>query len=242
MSPSRSLRFAAAFVSASIASHLFAPAALAGGLQATSSYSLNGPIGRDTAESFRKAVAEATPRIRWLVVDSPGGEVGAALDMANLMRREDISIYVHGYCASSCANYLFVSARLKVLGPNAVVGWHGSPASEHIDGLDTLSPLDRANAEVIRRRLVREERKLFAQVGVDPRLLCAGDRTIAKEGAFGWTMPIRAMTQFGVSSVISLAGDRNIPTVVPGHAEPLLVIEPRLDCQRTYSSIGPSPY
>jgi len=177
-----------------------------------------------------------------LVVDSPGGEVGAALDMANVMRREGISIYVHGYCASSCANYLFVSARFKVLGPNAVVGWHGSPASEHIEGLDTLPPHDRAIAEVIRRRLVREERKLFAQVGVDPRLLCAGDRTIAKAGAFGWTMPIRAMTQFGVGPVISLAGDRNIPTIVPGHAEPLLVIEPRLDCQRTYPSIGPSPY
>jgi len=242
MLPSRSFNFAAAFVSISIAGHLSAPAALAGELQPTSSYSLNGPIGRDTADSFRKAVAEASPRIRWLVVDSPGGEVGAALDMANVMRREGISIYVHGYCASSCANYLFVAARLKVLGPNAVVGWHGSPASEHIDGLDTLSPPDRAKAEVIRRRLVREERKLFAQVGVDPRLLCAGDRTIAKAGAFGWTMPIRAMTQFGVNSVISLAADRNILTIVPGHAEPLLVIEPRLDCQRTYSSIGPSPY
>ena len=74
------------------------------------------------------------------------------------------------------------------------------------------------------------------------RLLCAGDRTIAKAGALGWTMPIRAMSQFGDGSVLSLGRDRIIPAHLPGHAEPLLTIEPLLDCQRIYPSIEPAAY
>ena len=225
-----------------MAACLCAPLICAAEPEATASFSLIGPITRDASDSFRKVVATASPQVRWLVVDSPGGDVEAALDMANLMHAKGISIYVRGHCASSCANYLFIAARSKVLGPNAIVGWHGSPASEHIAGIDALPARERVAADAIRRRLVREEPRLLARVRVDPRLLCAGDRTIAKAGALGWTMPIRAMSKFGVGSVVSLGEGRNIPSRVPGHDEPFLTLDPNLDCKLTYPNIGPVAY
>lgn len=206
------------------------------------SYELHEAIGAETAIAFRQAVMTASPPIRWVIVDSPGGAVESALDMAELMRARGMSIYVRGLCASSCANYLFVAAKLKVLGPDAIVGWHGSPASEHIGGLDELKPPERARAAAILRGLARKERDLFARLGLDPRMLCAGDKSIEKAGAVGWTMPIHSMARFGVRSVVSLGGDRLIPQRVGSSNEPLLMLDPRADCSRTYPDIGPAAY
>ena len=210
--------------------------------ESNGTYHFQTEIGRETADAFLRFVASEPNRVKWLIVDSIGGDVEPAIEMANAMHPHGISIYVEGLCASSCANYLFPAARSKVLGPDAIVAWHGSPASETIGGIENLSAAERAGFDALRRRLVRAERHLFSRIRVDRRLLCVGDKTIAKENALGWTMPVRSMSMFGLGSIISLRQGRPIATEVQGHKESIVVIEPPLSCERSYEPLGPTPY
>jgi hypothetical protein len=177
----------------------------------------------------------------WIIVDSRGGDVVAALRLAEVMHKAGTSIYVDEICASSCANYLFLAARDKVIAPGALVGWHGSPASERIQGLQSLPAADLLEFEKARLAMVERERRLLQDLGVDPRLLCAGDRTIAAHEALGWTMPIRSMAKFGVKGVVAL-GTRPFPRRVSGHREPVVVIDPELDCERVYPLLSGTHY
>ena len=210
--------------------------------EANGTYHFRTEIGRDTADAFLRVVASEPNRVKWLIVDSIGGDVEPAIEMANAMHQHGISIYVEGLCASSCANYLFPAARWKVLGPDAIVGWHGSPASERVEGIENLSAEERAGFDALRRRLIRAERQLFSRIRVDRSLLCVGDKTIAKENALGWTMPVRSMSMFGLDSVISLGQGRPIATQLRGRKEPIVVIAPQLGCERSYEPLRPTPY
>ena len=209
--------------------------------ESNGTYQFRTEIGRETADAFLRVVALEPNRVKWLIVDSIGGDVEPAIEMANVIHQHGISIYVDGLCASSCANYLFPAARSRVLGPGAIVAWHGSPASETIGGIENLSAEERVGFDALRRRLIRAERQLFSRIRVDRRLLCVGDRTIAKENALGWTMPVRSMSMFGLSSVISLGQGRPIATEVRGPKEPIVVIAPQLSCERSYKPLGPTP-
>jgi len=203
---------------------------------------LRGPITRESVDILLgRLKADAQRRQRWIIVSSPGGDVAEALRLAEYMKAHDLSIYVDGLCASSCANYLFVAARTKVLRDGALVAWHGSPASEHIDGVDNLDAEQQQAFESSRREMVARERKLLGDLHVDPRLLCVGDRTMHALDALGWTMPIRAMKRFGLRDVIT-TGSAPIPLRVPNHAEPIVVIDPQPDCARTYAPISAVAY
>ena len=203
---------------------------------------LRGPITTESVDSvLRSLAASGQRRPRWIVVSSPGGDVVAALRLAEFMHQRGLSIYVDGICASSCANYLFPAAKEKVLGAGALVGWHGSPASEHIDGLESLGAGQRQAFQKSRQEMIGRERRLYSDLGIDPRLLCAGDRTIEKLGALGWTMPIKSMAKFGLKGVASM-GSSPIPLRVPHHAEPIVVLDPDPDCDRSYMPVATKNY
>ncbi len=200
-----------------------------------------GPITAESVDAFIAGLDEAKPAARWVILDSQGGDVDAALKLAEVLHARSMSVYVRKLCASSCANYLFLAGRSKVIGAGAVVGWHGSPASEHIDGLESLSAAQRRDFEKMRRALIARERRFLAEVRVDRRLLCVGDRTIAQAHATGWTMPVRAMARFGVNDVAAEPGAA-IPTHVPNHSEPVLVLDPEPDCGRVYPPLADARY
>lgn len=96
------------------------------------------PICRqETAETFRidgaidpamaACVAAAwRPTTRVLVLDSPGGDVATALDMAARFEGQGLEMRVDGECNSSCANYFLPLARRVVVEPGSVVMLHGS--------------------------------------------------------------------------------------------------------------------
>lgn len=203
---------------------------------------LRGPITTESVNAILHALAEPSQRRqRWIVVSSPGGDVVEALRLAEFMHRRGLSVYVDGLCASSCANYLFTAGKRKVIGAGALVGWHGSPASEHIDGLETLDAEQRRAFDKSRRQMIDREHRLMTELGIDRRLLCAGDRTIERVGALGWTMPVASMSKFGLKDV-TLAGVAPIPTRLPNHPEPIIVIDPDPDCERTYPPISATHY
>jgi hypothetical protein len=62
-------------------------------------------------------------------ITSEGGDAIAAIKLADAIRSGHLDVRVEGYCYSSCANYVFLAARNKVLAPGAVLGFHGAPYS-----------------------------------------------------------------------------------------------------------------
>lgn len=60
-----------------------------------------------------------------VVVRSSGGEVIAALAMAEAMVERTTTVVVQRSCFSSCANYLFLAGDRRVVMPEALLGYHG---------------------------------------------------------------------------------------------------------------------
>lgn len=83
-----------------------------------------GSINKEMAALFNQIDFNAVDAI---VVSSEGGSVASALDMVEHMGVDQHTLVVDGFCGSSCANYLFLAARWKIVPHDAAVGWHGAP-------------------------------------------------------------------------------------------------------------------
>ncbi len=84
-----------------------------------------GLIGPDSGGAFLASV-ESAAGLRRLVINSGGGDTIAARIIGRWVAEHQLDVEVVGGCFSSCANYIFVAGRNKVINKNAFVGWHGS--------------------------------------------------------------------------------------------------------------------
>lgn len=85
---------------------------------------LIGAIDESMSKAFREILA-ADPGIRTVMVDSYGGNIESAMDIAALIRQRKLRLVVDGRCLSACANYLFPAAVSKLVLPGSVVAIHG---------------------------------------------------------------------------------------------------------------------
>ena len=77
-------------------------------------------IGAGDTERLRLALAKADPGrdgLRLIVLDSPGGAVDEALEMAALLDRERVAVTVGAgaTCASACAQIIFFAGVERVV-------------------------------------------------------------------------------------------------------------------------------
>lgn len=166
-----------------------------------------GQINRDTAAHFLRLLRD--PAITRLVINSRGGLVGPALDMAHAIHERQLDVEVPSACHSSCANYIFPAARRKLLGRPGVVGWHGNMA--HVLWLQQSGPR-RWNEQqmVAARKLARREREFFRRIGVDG-FVC----WFAKIPPYGvedlYTLAVEDMAGFGIVGVTQRDGAAPAP-------------------------------
>lgn len=85
-------------------------------------FAITGEIDAALASCVRAEFAETTSV---LVLDTMGGNVEAALDIAELIAGRQLTMRVEGECNSSCANYFLPLARRIEMAPNAMVLLHG---------------------------------------------------------------------------------------------------------------------
>lgn len=88
-----------------------------------------GPVEAGDAERLRKALlpADRDPAgNKLLVLDSPGGSIGAALEMAAVMEEVQVATEVRSgaSCASACALILFMSGQSRTLQAGGWLGIH----------------------------------------------------------------------------------------------------------------------
>lgn len=88
-----------------------------------SSIGLVGLITEQSVAAIR-ARLNRDAKTKFLVIDSMGGDVRAAIDLAHLIHSRKMSIVVAGRCFSSCSHYLFPAAITKSVLPGSLVGLH----------------------------------------------------------------------------------------------------------------------
>lgn len=113
-----------------------------------------------------------------IIVDSEGGFTGAGVDIGLDMLDRDLTVIVRNECLSSCANYLFLAARKKII-DNGYVGFHGSNTEYQKHDLDNdimemrgdgLSEFELSNYVKLIKEISEKEEKFFDRVRVDKSL------------------------------------------------------------------------
>jgi Clp protease len=93
---------------------------------------ISGEIDKQMEEEITQRL-RLSPRNLAVVIDSAGGSVARAINIADLLSAYGFDLIVTKACYSSCANYLFVAANRKFLLEGADIGWHGSTAPRSFD-------------------------------------------------------------------------------------------------------------
>jgi hypothetical protein len=174
-----------------------------------------GPISAENNAGFFARVAGQP--VRLLLIDSAGGDVAAAIDLADWVHARQLDIAVTGVCLSSCANYVFPAARQKEIRPGAVVAWHGN--YHHLahtglwrddvvlrmqrDGEDRETATRYVQSQVA--RLVALERDFFARIGVDEQVCWIGKQPPYNVADY-YFLSAADMARFGISRVQVPAG------------------------------------
>lgn len=83
---------------------------------------VSGPLRWSVAREMR-AVLAAAPAASAVRLDSPGGRIGAGLELHALIRAHGLDTVVMGGCASACTD-AFLAGRRRWAGPEARFGFH----------------------------------------------------------------------------------------------------------------------
>lgn len=159
-----------------------------------------GDINKDMAKAFLQLDLQGATAV---VVSSPGGSVASALDMTEHMGLDNQTLVVDGLCASSCANYLFLAARWKIVPDESLVGWHGAPPNPR--QWTPPQEMPAFAAQFARDTMWRSE-DFFYRVGVSDRVAREAPRGVDIEqltpGAF-WSHSRESLEwRYGVGGIL----------------------------------------
>lgn len=127
------------------------------------------------------------PTTREVILDSRGGSVGPALDIAERFEGRRLTMRVRSECNSSCANYFLPLAGRLIVEPGAIIGLHGS-----LDPMLVASTRSRGQSEETVEKLIQtaQRQMIFARRNnIHPGWLlyrlADATATEALEGAWG---------------------------------------------------------
>ena len=98
---------------------------------------VSGGIKFGIAEAIEQAIA-VTPDASVLVLDSPGGRMGAAELATDVVLRAGLRTHVEGSCASACT-LVFAAGTERTIGPLASLGYHSATAGYRYEVEDPLA-------------------------------------------------------------------------------------------------------
>jgi hypothetical protein len=91
----------------------------------------DGRIEKESVQKFIALFAQMPVKPTTFTIRSMGGDGDAGLDLGEFVHAHGLSVRVWDYCHSSCANFVFIAARNKVVPQGAIVAWHGSPLQQN---------------------------------------------------------------------------------------------------------------
>jgi hypothetical protein len=188
----------------------------------------HGLITSEANDGVFELYEEASPKPTTIVIESHGGGAAAAMRLGMWMLDHELDVRVNTHCYSSCANYVFLAGRDKLLAPHASLMWHGGatqpidrPELEHLldDLLSALEPDAREEVlaarsrerlleqlEMSRLELVARETRFFERIGVDQRITVLGHlferELLANDHDYsGWDVSLSDLHELGVNGI-----------------------------------------
>lgn len=166
-----------------------------------------GYIEEDDIARFNEIVNE---NINTLIVRSGGGDVLAAIPIAEKIQRKKMDIVVDGLCVSSCADYFFIAAKRKKVSLNSLVLLHGGITAklEH-ESEKMIEEMTRLGAkpeqvELYMKRWregARKEQEIYKNAGVDISLLEYSHVVTDRDYDY-WAPPPETFKKLGVKNII----------------------------------------
>jgi len=89
-------------------------------------------LSGDISEASLGALRSIEPPWRVMVVNSPGGDLHAGLEIGRMLHERMAALIVDTICLSSCANYLVPGSRYLYVLERSVIALHGSAAQDHM--------------------------------------------------------------------------------------------------------------
>lgn len=149
---------------------------------------LDGPLEQGVAAKF-KAVIEAAPNLRTIVLQSDGGRLGEAIDISEIVHSKGLDTYVESWCASACT-IILLAGRDRAASPSARIGFH-----------QPIFPTAKAS-DIPTLRSV--SRRIYDNAGVQPTFT---DRAFATPASGMWFPSSDELQAAHVLTRISLSGE-----------------------------------
>lgn len=177
-----------------------------------------GVLNEEGFNKIKLLMQEANRDVKWLYINSPGGEINISMDIGFWVFQNHINVRVQEKCISSCANYIFTAGKNKVIDKNAIVAWHGSVLQESLASLTENEinealisiddPIERKEA---RKRLIdqhndylnrmkKKQESFFKSIGADQSITVIGQRREYNVKNF-WVLSVDDMEKFGILNV-----------------------------------------
>ncbi|MGG1945272.1 ATP-dependent Clp protease proteolytic subunit [Trinickia sp. NRRL B-1857] len=83
---------------------------------------VTGTLREGSAAAITRVI-DATPTAQWLVLNSNGGRVLEAQQLARTVRARGLDTYVGGLCASACT-FVYLAGKTRAASPYARIGFH----------------------------------------------------------------------------------------------------------------------
>lgn len=176
-----------------------------------------GLLMKDGIDQVEKYLADY-PSVSVLAIESQGGEVAEGMRLGDLVLARSMDVRVIGsICASSCANYVFVSGRRKFIESGSLVMWHGSSlrpqdipvtitakdgkghsVSKEYKGEELLEYLRRPDIATAVEKDRKADMDFFKARKVDGRVTVFGQEIGC---GCNWTFTVDDMKRFGIRRV-----------------------------------------
>ncbi|MBK8188374.1 MAG: hypothetical protein IPK77_14590 [Cellvibrio sp.] len=164
----------------------------------------NDEITEKNALEFSRVLVSNGGSIDKIIVNSYGGSVDHAIDMANLIYEHKLDVEIDKYCGSSCANYIFPAGKRKFINRNSVIFWHGGANMYGNKKNDGLNHDEKTALDV--KALHKKEIDFYRMIGVDPILPYRGqyfgDSYTSLKFSEGWFYSVSDMKKMGIRNVI----------------------------------------
>lgn len=162
-----------------------------------------------------------------LSIRSPGGPIDVGLALGEWTHQQGMDVLVEEFCFSSCANYIFTAGARKILGRNAIVGFHGGASSEQFNMSQvkaTLAQFPAEQREKVRADIEQQlksyiasnkqrEMDFYNKIQVKQKITTLGQQGVYqiyhKTGFRGWYYSLDDMEKLGLKNIRVIGGDWN---------------------------------
>ena len=151
--------------------------------------------------TYLKNTEQLGDKIRYVVISGQGGELRPAIEIGSKIGDAKLDVVVGDICASSCAQFLFVAGKRKIMLTGGVVLFHGGPIpNSMIDAMNLP-----ASAELSIHNQNREFEEFYSARKIDMRMLTDPPDEIRARIASGelvmWSWPQKNLEDFGVTDI-----------------------------------------